>query len=185
MICIARASRVNPRALDAPLVSYSNPRTGKTSYIPAGIDPGFPSNPGKVGLRAAVDHQYKENLLAAEPNIARAVERLKAPVPRPDYASQPTLDEAIADGAKLAKTLNVPANNGTAQEFADFRKRLQARLRRPRGRAGTPLVKGDASLVRLVKQAARSYPGDWIVKANWYTLKVGAGGVWQAAQLLQ
>ena len=56
---------------------YTNPRTGQSSQVPEGIDPGFAYNPGAEGLCVATERQLAEKMAAADPAIARAVSKVK------------------------------------------------------------------------------------------------------------
>lgn len=55
--------------------AYVNPRTGVVAMVPVGIDPAFAYPPGRAheAARQALD----EKLAAANPEIARAVGRLR------------------------------------------------------------------------------------------------------------
>jgi hypothetical protein len=77
---------IQPRAATPPLQTstYENPRTGEVSEIPRGIDPGFAHNPGIAGIRYAAERDLAETLGSADPDIARAVRRLKDDEPGDD-----------------------------------------------------------------------------------------------------
>lgn len=71
---VARLQREGePLVFDAPadrMVEYTNPRTGDVQPIPAGIDPGWAYNPGKVSLQTAA---AIEKTLTAPPGWTTAV----------------------------------------------------------------------------------------------------------------
>lgn len=72
------------------LVEWENPATGRTEYIPAGIDPGFDYNAGTTGRSQAFDDLVQAKLARLSSPVARAAEagRLRSGLPSETFEGQ-------------------------------------------------------------------------------------------------
>lgn len=111
---------------DIPVNEWTNKRTGEVQEIPAGIDPGWQRNPGKLRMQA-MEQMLEEKLDAAHPVIRRAalkdiasswrVQRiLKAAAPGSAPIAVMPEDLATRLGAK-SRMIKVSAD--TAEKQAD------------------------------------------------------------------
>lgn len=111
---------------DGPPRTFVNKRTGEVSEVPAGIDPGWATNPGlsraqtlvtrlNEQLAAAGDEDARSAIaaIAASP-MPRVMAGLPEPVSLPVAVAPPSLSQGIAAGARIvemdAKALQATAN---------------------------------------------------------------------------
>lgn len=154
----------------SPARKWTNKRTGEVIDVPAGIDPGFQRNVGRIPPVAAAQQVLAGKIAAASPAIAQAA---KKPTSAADYG----VEGHLAKG-RIGDPVGAPDK---------FEANLVRRLRTARGADGlAPLVNaapGDQALADMVREAARRLPRSWVAAGNAHGAltvrdngKLGGGG---------
>lgn len=151
---LARQGKTGPDQAP-PIVTrpWTNPRTGVTSQVPEGIDPGFDYNPGQAWQGGGLPAIPADAEWTPPPGWMPAPPRLPARTARPASSPVGPVEDAVpvgAPGATAKPDLPLPR-----EQLEEERARLLDRLRRLQGAAGAQVGAAlDLPALRLLADAA-------------------------------
>lgn len=140
------------------LVEWTNPATGDTQLIPAGIDPGFDYNPGTTGRSEAFDQVVEKKLARLPAPVAEAARssRLRVGLPSTSFVGQrPGLATLDAVSAPRIPPAGLGVEAGAAADTAALAAGLDQALQALQRSGG--LVNDDTGwLLRSADTATRA-----------------------------